>query len=103
MYILGFPEGSSGKESPCSAGATGDVNSVPGSGRAPGGGNGNPFQYSCLGSPMDRGAWWATIHRVTTEHIHETNNKDLLYNTGNSSLVLYSDLKEGNPKKRGYM
>ena len=38
---------------------------IPGLGRSPGGGNGNPLQYSCLENPMDRGAWWATIHRVT--------------------------------------
>ena len=42
----------------------GDLSSVPGSGRSPGEGNGNPLQYSCLGSFMDRGAWWATVHGV---------------------------------------
>ena len=42
----------------------GDVGSIPGSGRSPEGGNGNPLQYSCLKSPMDRGAWQATVHRV---------------------------------------
>jgi len=52
------------KSLPASAGDPGDVGSVPGSGRSPGGGNGNPFTYSCLGNPMDRGAWWATIHGV---------------------------------------
>ena len=41
-----------------------DMGSVPGSGRSPGGGNGNPLQYSCLENPVDRGAWWATVHRV---------------------------------------
>ena len=40
---------------------TGDVSSIPGLGRSPGGGHGNPLQYSCLGNPMDRGAWWATV------------------------------------------
>ena len=44
-----------------------DVGSVPGSGRAPGGGHGNPFQYYCLENPMDRGAWWPTGHRVAKE------------------------------------
>ena len=39
-----------------------DMGSVPGSGRSPGEGNGNPLQYSCLGNPMDREAWWATVH-----------------------------------------
>ena len=52
----------SGKESAC---YTGDAGSVPGSGRSPGEGNGNPLQYSCLGNPMDRGAWWATVRGVT--------------------------------------
>ena len=61
---LGFPDGSSGKESDCSAGAAGDAGSIPGSGRSPGGGYGNPLQYSCLENPMDRGAWQATVHRV---------------------------------------
>ena len=40
---------------------------IPGSGRSSGEGNGNPFQYSCLENPMDRGAWWATVHGVTKE------------------------------------
>ena len=42
----------------------GDVSSIPGSGRSPGEGNGNPIQYSCLGYPMDRGAWWVIVHEV---------------------------------------
>ena len=46
---------------------TGDKGSVPGWGRFPGGGTGNPLQYSCLGNPMDRGAWRATVHGVTKE------------------------------------
>ena len=41
-----------------------DAGSIPGMGRCPGGGNGNPTQYSCLENPMDSGAWWATVHRV---------------------------------------
>ena len=60
--ILGFPGGSDGKVSACSAG---DLGSIPGSGRSPGEGNGNPLQHSCLENPMDRGAWWATVHGVT--------------------------------------
>ena len=46
------------------AGDAGDAGLVPGWGRSPGVGNGNPLQYSCLGDPMDRGAWWATVHGV---------------------------------------
>ena len=62
----GFPDGSMGKESTCNTGdvGSGDVGSILGSGRSPGGGNGNPLQYSCLKNPMDRGVWWATVQRV---------------------------------------
>ena len=49
------------KESACNAGTTGDVGSIPGLERSPGGGSGNPLQYSCLENPMDRGAWWPTV------------------------------------------
>ena len=56
----GFPGGSVCKESPANAGDTGDVGLIPGWGRSPGGGNGNPLQYSRLENPMDRGVWWAT-------------------------------------------
>ena len=55
----GFPGGSEGKESACN---TGDLGSIPGSGRSPGEGKENPFQYSCLENPMDRGAWRAIVH-----------------------------------------
>jgi len=59
--IMGFPGGSDSKESACNAG---DPSSMPGSGRSPGGGNGNPLQYSCLENSMDRGAWQAIVHGV---------------------------------------
>ena len=49
---------------PADAGDIKDMGSIPESGRSPGGGHGNPLQYSCLKNPMDRGAWWATIHGV---------------------------------------
>ena len=52
------------KKSPTSARHTGDMGSIPGSGKSPGGGNDNAFQYSCLENPMDRGAWWAMVHSV---------------------------------------
>ena len=54
----------SGKESAYNAGVAGMAGSIPGSERSPGRGHGNPLQYSCLENPIDRGAWWATIHRV---------------------------------------
>ena len=59
--FLGFPGGSDGEESSCNAG---DLGSIPGLGRYPGGGNGFLLQYSCLANPMDRGAWRATVHGV---------------------------------------
>ena len=62
MWLTGFPGSSAGKESAYSAG---DLGLIPGSGRFPGEGNGNPLQYSCLENPMDRGAWQATVHGVT--------------------------------------
>ena len=52
------------KNLPANAGDIRDVGSIPGSGRFPRAGHGNPIQYSCLENPMDRGAWWATVHRV---------------------------------------
>ena len=60
----GFPGGSVVKNP---AANTGDRSSIPGSGRSPGVGNGNPVQYSCLGNPMGRGAWLATVHGVAKE------------------------------------
>ena len=61
MCIRRLSQWLSGKQSTCNAGV---MYSIPGSGRSPGGGNGNPFHYSCLKIPMDQGAWWAMVHRV---------------------------------------
>ena len=55
------------KNLPANAGNTGDKSSIPGSGRSPGGGNGDPLQYSCQDNPMDRGDWRATVHGATKE------------------------------------
>ena len=66
IILWRFPGGSDGKESACN---TGDPVSIPGSGRSPGGRNGNPLQYSCLENSMDRGAWWATVHGVSKSRI----------------------------------
>jgi len=59
--VWGFPGGSVSTESACNAG---DLGLIPGFGRFPGEGNGNPLQYSCLENPMDRGPWWITVHGV---------------------------------------
>ena len=61
MMLDGFPGGSDGKESACNAG---DLGLIPGLGRSPGKGKGYPLRYPCLQNPMDRGAWWATVHGV---------------------------------------
>ena len=60
----GFPVGSAGKESSCNAGDTGMHCSIPGLGRSPGVGNGNPLKYPCLENSLGRGAWWDTVHGV---------------------------------------
>ena len=62
--FLGVPGSSDGKESTCNVG---DLGSISGLGRSPGEGHGNPFQYSYLENPMDRGTWWARVHRVPKE------------------------------------
>ena len=59
-----LPQWLSGKEFICNTRDTGVTGSIPGSGRSPGGGSGNPLQYFCLENPVDRGAWWATVHGV---------------------------------------
>ena len=59
---MGYPGGSEIQNLPSNAE---DVGLIPGSGRSPGEGNGNPLQYFCLGNPTDRGIWWATVHGVT--------------------------------------
>ena len=59
-----FPGDAVIKNPPANAGDATEVGSIPGSGRSPGGGHGNPLQDSCLGNPMDRGAWRATVHGV---------------------------------------
>ena len=63
-HYWGFLGSSAGKEYICNAG---DLGSIPGLGRSPGGGHGNSLQFSCLKNPMDRGAWKAIVHGVTKE------------------------------------
>ena len=64
MAQKGFSGSAEVKASACNVG---DLGLIPGSGRSPGEGNGNPLQYSCLENSMDRGAWWATVHGFTKE------------------------------------
>ena len=65
MQVITFAYDSSGSDGKESAYNAGDPGLIPGSGRSPGEGNGNPLQYSCLENPMDRGAWPATIHGIS--------------------------------------
>ena len=64
FYIRVFPGGTGGKEPACQCNRHRDLSSVPGLGGSRGEGHGNPFQHSWLENPMDRGSWWATVHRV---------------------------------------
>ena len=68
--LLGFPSSSDGKTSACNAG---DPGSIPGLGRSPGEGNGNPLQHSCLENSMDRGAWWPMVYGVTKSQTRLSN------------------------------
>ena len=63
-FTVGFPGGASGKEPACQCRRHKRLRFDPWIGKVSGGGNGNPFQYSCLENPMERGAWWTTVHRV---------------------------------------
>ena len=80
---MGFPGGSDGEESACNAE---DLGLTPGLGRHPGGGHGNPLQYSCLENPMDR-AWWATVHGVSKSWTR-------LSNTAQHSTQVYIQRKQ---------
>ena len=73
------------KNLPANAGDLRDVSSIPGSGRSPGGGHGNPLQYSCLENPMDGGVWWAALHSGAKSRPHwVTNPFTFSYNPGDS-------------------
>ena len=73
------------KNSPANRGEAREMGSVPGSGRYPGGGKGNPLQYSCLGNPMDTGAWKVAVHRVTKSWIQLSMHTD---DNNNSNICL---------------
>ena len=87
FWQLGFPDDSAVKELACNAEDAGDVSSIPGSVRSHGEGNGNPLQYFCLKNPMDRGNWWATVHRVTESQSQLSKTTTM---KGISIFILYS-------------
>ena len=95
-----FPGGSEVKASACNAG---DLGLIPGSGRFPGEGDGNPLWYSCLGNSMDRGDWWTTVHGVTkeldtTEQLTHTHANQ--YTLLNASLECFVFFGEGDLSNR---
>ena len=73
VWGIKIPHATGGSEVKASACNVGDLGSVPGLGRSPGEGNGNPLQYSCLENPMDRGAWQAPVHRVAKSQTQLSN------------------------------
>ena len=87
---MGFPGASVGKESACNAGDLRDMGSIPGSGRSPGEGHGNPLQHSCLENSMDREAWLAIVHRVTESNTTEATWQEnrIFTSTGGLHTVL---------------
>ena len=87
MVALGFPGGTSGKEPPCQCRRHKDESLTPWSGRSPGGGPGNPLQYSCLENSLDRGAWWATLNEVKKSQTHVHN---VLFSTHSHMFSLLS-------------
>ena len=102
--LYDFPGSLVGKnpQSACNAGDRGDTGLIPGSGRSPGGCNGNLFQYSCLGNPMDRGAWSATVHGVAresdmTEHarIHCMTKREKIHSGEKTASSISSTGKTG--------
>ena len=85
--MLGFPGGSEGKASARNAGGLG---SIPGSGRSPGEGNGNPLQYSSLEKPMDGGGWWATVQNLAPQN--QQFEQDQKYKIEMASLDHFSEM-----------
>src|SRR5574337_1270413 len=90
---LGVLGGSVVKNLPTYAGDRGDVSSIPGLGRSPGGGNGNLLQYSCLENPTDTGAWWTTLHGVAKEldTSEQLNNSNRLF-TQIASILYFPEM-----------
>ena len=91
FLCLGFPGGSEVKVSACNAG---DLGSIPGLGRSPGEGNGNPLQYSRLENPMDGGAWWATVHGVAKSRARLSDFTFTFFPVSTCSLIIHKKERE---------
>ena len=81
------------KNLPANAGDIRDMGSIPGSGRSPREGHGNPLQYSCLENPMDRGVWWATVHRLC---VTESDTTEATWHACNRQVITVSKKRESN-------
>ena len=90
---MGFPGGLDGKEYAYNAG---DPGLIPGWGRSPGEGNGNPLQYSFLENPMDRGAWWATVHGVAKSQTRLSDFHSLMDSVQALGLLVLYVVNKGN-------
>ena len=93
---MGFPGGSVVKNPPANAR---DMSSIPESGGSPGGGNGNPLQYSCLENPMDRGARWATVHGIAESDMTEPTYYIPHSRPQSFSLKAFNCLEEAHPQQ----
>ena len=96
--MLCFPCDSAGKESSCNAE---DLGSIPGLGRSPGEGNGNPFHYSCLENPMYRGAWQATVHRFAKSWIQQSNQHPPTHRRASQVVLVVKNPPTNNKSQRG--
>ena len=108
MLKWGFPGGASGKNLLASAGDVRDVDSIPGSGRSPGGGHGNPLHYSCLESPIDSAAWRAMVYRVTESNMSEATEhiRSILKPLGQGSDFFFLSPRDCGPSEtqiRGHL
>ena len=96
-WSIHLPCGSDSKDSAYNAG---DLGLIPGSGRSPGEGNGNPLQYSCGENPMDRGAWRGTVHTLGRKESDMTERLTLSFISGNSIVLIYLIFPLRTPAKR---
>ena len=103
VFSLGLPRWPSDKETAYSAGDVGKTGLIPGSGRSTGEGNGNPFQYSCLENPMDRGAWQATVHGVAKSQTRLSTHTHMLVFSPFSSLTGHARCKMREPEVLHYV
>ena len=91
-FLVDLPVGTSGKEPTGQCRSIRVKGSIPGSGSSPGGGHGNPLQYSCLKNPRDRGAWWATVHGVAQSRTRLSDSAGTQRHTKFKSITMWRTL-----------